>query len=277
MDSPFRDALTLRVVHGLSPTEIAHTLNRKPGTVRMQLKRGLEELRAKLPMAISSVLVLAILPERGLAAVRARVLDIAAEGAKPVGFLGMKAAAWFAIACLVIAVVSLPLVWSAADPKSGGQQKPIGAAAQRSAAVNELGVAESVTRTPVDEALAASEAVSSSKFVGRCVGSDLMTPIAGAQVSVLFSAGRFVDEDAQVWPDPVTVQTAADGRFAVEFVPRREMRVALDIRASGHARTRASWVSLRSGIDIQLGDVVLPPGGEIDARVCICEVMFLPM
>ncbi|MCA8948716.1 MAG: sigma-70 family RNA polymerase sigma factor, partial [Planctomycetes bacterium] len=49
LESPYREALVLRVVHGLEPAAIAHALGRPPATVRTQLRRGLERLRGALP------------------------------------------------------------------------------------------------------------------------------------------------------------------------------------------------------------------------------------
>ena len=49
LPEPYREVLLLRLVHGLTPAAIAHTLGRAPGTVRMQLQRGTERLRRALP------------------------------------------------------------------------------------------------------------------------------------------------------------------------------------------------------------------------------------
>ncbi len=46
---PYREVLIARLRHGASPAEIAHLLDRSPGQVRVQLHRGLELLRTKLP------------------------------------------------------------------------------------------------------------------------------------------------------------------------------------------------------------------------------------
>ena len=77
MASPYREALVLRLVHGLQPTEIAHALGRPPATIRTQLKRGLETLRENLPASLASALTLLLLPGSGLAAVRQAVVQAA--------------------------------------------------------------------------------------------------------------------------------------------------------------------------------------------------------
>ena len=45
LPEPYREVLLLRLVHGLTPAAIAHTLGRAPGTVRFELKRKHDVLR----------------------------------------------------------------------------------------------------------------------------------------------------------------------------------------------------------------------------------------
>lgn len=52
---PYRQVLRLRLVHGLQPIEIARALEVPVGTVRAQLHRGLEQLRAALPAGVAVV------------------------------------------------------------------------------------------------------------------------------------------------------------------------------------------------------------------------------
>jgi len=74
----YRSALVLQFEHGLSAAEIAHALGRRRGTVRSQLSRGIEMLRALLPAALLAGCGRAAdLPE--LAAVRERVLAAAVD------------------------------------------------------------------------------------------------------------------------------------------------------------------------------------------------------
>lgn len=71
---PYRDVLILRLLHGIEPTAIAHALGRAPATVRKQLERGLEQLRAVLPASVGAALALLLVSGRGLAALRDSVL-----------------------------------------------------------------------------------------------------------------------------------------------------------------------------------------------------------
>lgn len=74
----YREAMTLRFVHGLMPVQIAHALGVPPDTVKTRLRRGTEMLRRALPVGFASAMAAVVTPARGLAAVRAVVLGAAA-------------------------------------------------------------------------------------------------------------------------------------------------------------------------------------------------------
>jgi RNA polymerase sigma-70 factor (ECF subfamily) len=59
MPRHYRQVLTLRLVHGLEPTAIAHALGSPPATVKSRLQRGLARLRKALPggLQVPSLLV----------------------------------------------------------------------------------------------------------------------------------------------------------------------------------------------------------------------------
>lgn len=78
-----RQVLLLQLQHGLQPAEIAEVLGVPPGTVRMRVHRGLAALRGMLPAGLAALLA-AMLPSRGLAAVRAVVM----QQAKAAGVVG---------------------------------------------------------------------------------------------------------------------------------------------------------------------------------------------
>jgi len=77
---PYRPVLRLYLEHGLEPIEIARSLERPPGTVRAQVARGLDLLRAALPAILGAGSAIAAGPARGLSAVREAVL-----GCEPAG------------------------------------------------------------------------------------------------------------------------------------------------------------------------------------------------
>ncbi|HUR29159.1 MAG TPA: sigma-70 family RNA polymerase sigma factor, partial [Planctomycetota bacterium] len=74
----YREVLWLHLADGRRPAEIAHDLNRAPGTVRMQMHRGLDLLRRSLPTGFSALGGVGFGGARGLDAIRADVLAEAA-------------------------------------------------------------------------------------------------------------------------------------------------------------------------------------------------------
>ena len=119
LPSEQRQVLLLQLQHGLAPAEIAEVLDVAPGTVRMRIHRGLAALRRLLPAGLA-VGVLALVPERGLAAVRERVLEagaaeVAAAAASTmavtIGGVAVKK-----VVLLVAAVAVLSLVWWVTSP-----------------------------------------------------------------------------------------------------------------------------------------------------------------
>src|SRR5262245_26806002 len=129
MPEAFRPVLQLRLRHGLSVTEIAAALGRPSGTVRSQLARGTELLRRTLPAGLAGALALVATPTRGLAAVRAAVLEEAALLHGPVtlsiaigGLFAMKKLV--ALAALLVAGL---LVWGARLPEHSTSELPAAA------------------------------------------------------------------------------------------------------------------------------------------------------
>jgi RNA polymerase sigma factor (sigma-70 family) len=86
---PYRVVLILRLQHGMTPTEIAHALQRSPGAVRVQLHRGREMLRRLLPAGIVASALFIAEPGRGLASVKTNVVAHAALVKGGVGIAGV--------------------------------------------------------------------------------------------------------------------------------------------------------------------------------------------
>lgn len=96
LSAPYREVVDAHLTEGLPPRDIAPTLGRPPGTVRVQLHRGLEQLREvlvsregiagleMLSLAPTSALMLSGEMGRGLAAVKVDVLASLPAGASGV-------------------------------------------------------------------------------------------------------------------------------------------------------------------------------------------------
>ncbi len=81
LSNPYREVLALRIVNGLEPAEIAHSLGRSPSTVRMQLKRGLDKLRQTLPAELTCLGAWVLLPTKGLQTIKSEVISQASGAA----------------------------------------------------------------------------------------------------------------------------------------------------------------------------------------------------
>lgn len=145
--SPYGEVLTLHLEHGLSAKEIAAALRRPDGTVRTQVVRAMEFLRAALPAGFAIGALVTAAPGRGLAAVREAVL--AKVASKQIAVAGTMAAAGTIGGILIMKQVLLAggamllagvawTAWSAfssvADAPSGTEAAAPATAASRSVA-----------------------------------------------------------------------------------------------------------------------------------------------
>lgn len=132
LPSPYREVVAPYVRDGASPSEIARALGRAPGTVRVQIHRGLELVRRGLPAGALAGGLLLALPTRGLAAVREVVLGRAATIASlplataagpaalvPIGLGGGLAVKKLAVAAGVAALGALAWNLLATGPRAG--------------------------------------------------------------------------------------------------------------------------------------------------------------
>lgn len=115
--SPQRDVLTLRLVHGLTPTEIAHALGHPPGSVKSWVHRGIERLRYALPPAFGAALASFASAAPSLAEQREQLLTKASELLEPAapsavdGVRGSATRSWGAWSALFVAGVSIWMLW----------------------------------------------------------------------------------------------------------------------------------------------------------------------
>lgn len=233
LGEPYREVLVLRLVHGLEPTAIAHALGRPPGTVRMQLKRGLERLRRALP-AESSVFSLALLePGRGLAAVREAVLsEVGAGAGAGVGVAtgvttlgGLLTMKFLGIAAAAIALVLLIVVVA----KRGGATD--GAAAAPPSA--ELAALEERPDAEISPAVAIETGAPSTE--ARAELAPPSAPPPDFEVRVRFASDGAPAADVGVYLRPaqgeafgVEALTDAAGRASFPELPPGELRIHVD-------------------------------------------------
>jgi RNA polymerase sigma-70 factor (ECF subfamily) len=128
--SPYREVLVMHLCEEKSAAEIARDLGRAPGTVRVQIHRGLEMLRKNMPAGLVATGALAAFAPRGLAAVRGSVMSAAHVAAAPVavsaasvstivlaGGLAMKAAS-ISVAVVGAALCALWFGLRSSQPRS---------------------------------------------------------------------------------------------------------------------------------------------------------------
>lgn len=154
----YRQVLSLRLVHGFELQQIASSLGLPVGTVKTRLHRGVVLLRRALPAGLAGALAMALLPGRGLAAVREVVLShasataIATAGSGVLlGVLTMKKAVTFAAGAAVLALGAwgVSSAWPRhADPREPTQPIELRAQANVATPAVEPAQAAAATATP---------------------------------------------------------------------------------------------------------------------------------
>ncbi len=144
----YRPVLEAHLVEGRRSVEIASDLGRAPGTVRMQLMRGLELLRRALPAGLAGG-ALVELGGRGLAAVRESVLDRARAGPGPVfaatsssGILGGALVSLKTTAFVAAAVAAGVAAYFVLAPHNEGPLDPLTAGSRQTGAQIEVASGE---------------------------------------------------------------------------------------------------------------------------------------
>jgi RNA polymerase sigma factor (sigma-70 family) len=104
LPAPFKEVVVLHLQHGLSAKEIGAALGRPAGTVRTQIVRGLDRLRASLPAALATGVTLSMLTPECLAGVRQVLLAQVPQAAATGVAAASQGLRWLlACACLGIA------------------------------------------------------------------------------------------------------------------------------------------------------------------------------
>jgi RNA polymerase sigma factor (sigma-70 family) len=258
----YRDSLTLRLVHGLEPVQIAHALGRPLETVRTQLRRGKELLREALPRSLAALVAL---DTDGASALRRLVL---AEADKVAAGSGL-ALAGGVIAMKKLGVVALVLVGAGLfwwrRSATGAELAPAepvvaSAAAGPAPAAAELPVARPDPTPAAREAVLSAPpspvAISSTTAELRCrvVWDSDGTPAAGVRLELLHRAF------GEVTPHP---QATSDGLGLVLFsgLPLGDALVRADRGGEAEAALAAgaNELELRIPRGVEVEGVVLDP------------------
>ncbi|MEZ5980312.1 MAG: sigma-70 family RNA polymerase sigma factor [Planctomycetota bacterium] len=288
LPKPYREVLALKLIHGLEPLAIAHTLGRPAATVRTQLARGLERLRDALPereALLSPFLVAAVFAHegRGLSSLRDGVLEEAERIGRIASRVAPSAAESGGIATrlLGLGLVVLGATWvtirlfafGAADfeaatvPLARSESEPAAyerfAATERDSGRVPVLVDDSPTSTTSPENADAGRAV----IRGWLLDHD-GEPVVGATVRVTlgFQSSLRWSEEAAAWKAPRT-EVDEDGSFELRFDPLDGIDYLLTFRR--FASDQAFWHMqvavdpLGAGETLDVGRVQLPLTGEV--------------
>jgi len=185
----YRPVLRLHLAYGHQPAEIAHALERPPGTVRSQLARGLDLLRKLLPAGFAGGAVLLLTTGRGLAVVKQTVLGHAVvavpnavAGTVIGGVVLMKKT--FVVAAVAVLAAGAWLAWPRPDlaSPSGTAREP--APAPVSAAVPPADDAAATGPAPANQRVAAPAPATTGALRIHCRFGEDDSPAWGVQVSV---------------------------------------------------------------------------------------------
>src|SRR5262245_61170113 len=191
----YRQVLTLRLVHGLSPTAIAHALGCPVATCKTRLSRGMDWLRRALPASLAGAVAL-VAAGRGLAQVRAVVLERAATLVPVAGAVGSLSLLLGGLAvkklALALAAAVLALVaWIALQPSEiapaaaprANAPSAASVAAVPDAAARDHGAAPSTGAADARTAVATDPAATTGALALQFVWADDGSPAAHLHVS----------------------------------------------------------------------------------------------
>ena len=270
----YRQVLTLRLVHELPPSAIAHALGCPPETVKTRLKRGMALLRRHLPKGLGVLLAVAASNGRGLAAVRADVLAGAAKVSRvlpwtlaSIGVLAMKQVLTGVLVVMVLALVG----WWGSEACSAPPvaAPPVGEVAQAVVADSPAGE-PAAPATVVRQEVSGTAAVARVVFRGRCVEAASGVPLAGCRAELWCQPGR--SDLARVSFEEshdasVVAQTAADGCFELSTGFVAGTTYMLRVGDRGHISRRGEFGPWQQGHEMELGDLLLRPGVQLSGRV----------
>ena len=282
---PYRSVLLLRYYEGLDAAAIAERRGASPATVRSQLKRGLEELRASLDGEFGErgawCLAFAPLLADELAAVLAEAAG--ASKAAGGGLMALPLVAKLAAAALVVAATGFGAAGFLAHRSSSSTGDELvaapassGATVPRSreplahgAAIGGVGEREPVDRASVASPPAPLQGVLRDARFGRPLADYRLVIAAGDGPSEELQTdgeGRFASERAYA-PGPLTIAFLDDPRVSRS---QTLLGVRLPLRVQNRER-EVEWVPGRElALTVEVGptfalDVLAPPGIDLGA------------
>lgn len=226
---PLRAVLVLRLRHGMEIADIAHVLERDPGTVRVQLHRGLEKLRGRLPAALVSSLFVGWVAPRGLDALREVVVQKAAAvavGTSSSLVLGGAIMSKKALMAVAVVLAIAAVVWIQQLPDDAASSRADSTDPLRAAELASVATPSSSTVAPETSIAVPATAVgreatpaSATGLRGRVVDAETQEPIAGASLRL------FAPREA----------------LALDLVREQPDLYELDARGQVNTPNRADW------------------------------------
>ena len=250
----YREVVRPVLVEGMSPRDVARTVGQRPGTVRVQLHRGLRLLRELLPAGFAlGALVSTQSP--GMAAVRAKVLvsGAARGGAGAVGATSAAAAALGLLARLETARGRLAVAGALGALVAGGLFLADAPAPEGARPKQETQLTRSV----------ATAAESGPALGGRGLGrsavapTGILSPEASAEIDVVQVTGRVLGPGLQpAFGASVELDVAGAGLFRGETDGQGDFRIPVVLGGEG---TWAGAVRARTASAGEVRSLVLHP------------------
>jgi RNA polymerase sigma-70 factor (ECF subfamily) len=281
LPAPYREVLQMHLNEGHKPVEIARQLGRAPGTVRMQMHRGMTLLRRALPASFAAGAALSGFPTRGMPTIRAEVLArgealvpataAAGGGATLASSMALKVTA----IGLVASALGLWLGWpgSADEPLTRAERRTRTDEAAATAPLVEA--AESTRRDAVGANETASDTADTATATrerivlrGRVVGL-AAADSADVQLEVR-GVARFQ------WPDDVVAKgsTRADASFEIDVTSlARAVEGRLPLHGLVVTAEHALYLPAEANVALAPGvreyetEIELSPAGVIRGRL----------
>ncbi len=257
LDDVHRQVLLLRLVHGLSSTEIGRLHSRAPHTVRSQLARALDKLRRLLPAghALPAVVTTHVLDVPRIALVRTALLQTLPALA-PLGLLAMKKVALVAALLVLTAfavsharTTDVPSVPSNADAPA-----TVTAANARDVDTSIAPRVAVVSPPPASDVAPVAAPTRVAIVRGRCID-DIGAPIAGVAVTTE--------------PTSSAAQAATDlnGRFEIAIALPSPRDGLLFLRHDAHVPLHAKLDDRLTDASNDVGDIVVPRAVTVHGTV----------